>query len=127
MLAKLIHDKLKDDPRITKHIRSLDIKTQRPTYDVRGGETLYSDSYVGQKLGAAAVKAIKNRIPNGMAVVNYNEKGEIEFMSIEEVINPRSVHLRVVDLFEQSGVYCFGRKPDESLYVPISFVPAKPQ
>ena len=51
VLAKLIYDRFKDDPRIMQHTRKPDIKTQKPSYDVRGGETLYSDSYIGQKLG----------------------------------------------------------------------------
>src|SRR3989338_3159076 len=43
VLAKLIYDRFKDDPRIMQHTRKPDIKTQKPSYDVRGGETLYSD------------------------------------------------------------------------------------
>ena len=122
VLAKIVYDQLKNDPRITHHTKKLDIKTQRPTYDIRGGETLYSDSYIGQKLGAAAVKAIKNNIQNGMAVIDLNEDGQIIIMPIEDLIKPRQVHLRKLDLFERSGQYCFGRRPNESLYISISFV-----
>jgi len=121
VLAKQIYEKLKDDPRIKRHTRKLDIKTQRPTYDVRGGATLYTDSYTGQKLGAAAVKAIKNRVTTGMAVVEFNADGEIELMTIKELVNSRKVHMDIVNLFESSGAYCFGRKPDEHIYKPISF------
>lgn len=127
VLAKSVYDRLKDDPRIRRHIKGLDIKTQRPTYDIRGGETRYSDSYIGQKLGAAAVKALKNGVQTGMAIVDFNENGQVEIMPVEELVKPRLVHARVVDLFERSGAYCFGRRPNQELYSPITFVEIGPK
>ncbi len=110
-LAKLVYDKLKNDPRICAHTRKLDIKTKSPTYDVRGGETLYSDSYIGQKLGIAAVQAILNGVKSGMAIVNFNEHNKIETMPIDKLIEPRPVHIKLLDAFEAAGIYCFGRRP----------------
>ena len=111
VLAKLIEDSLKGDTRIAAHTGKLDIKLITPTYDVRGGETSYSDSYVGQKLGTAAVRYLKNGAESGMAVVSFNEHGQIELMPIQELIKPRPVHMEVLKIFEMSGSYCFGRKP----------------
>ena len=110
VLAKLVHDELKDDARITKHIQKIDIRTQRPTYDVRGGATSYSDSYVGQKLGLAAMRYLEQGGKSGMAVVNINKKGKIESMPIKTLIKPRYVHMGVLNEFEESGKNCFGRK-----------------
>ena len=121
-IAKLIYDRLKDDPRIRAHTQTLDIKTQRPTYDVRGGNTLYSDSYIGQKLGAAAVQYLKNGAENGMAVVNFNEHGQVELMPAQKLIKPRPVHIEVLRLFENSGLYCFGRRPSGQDYKPTPII-----
>src|SRR3989338_6900569 len=99
-LAELIEDGLKDDPRITAHTRKLDIKLITPTYYIRGGKTSYSDSYIGQKLGTAAVLYLKNGAESGMAVVNFNEDGKVELMPIQELIKPRHVHIEVLKLFE---------------------------
>ena len=107
--GRLIEEyRLKDDPRITKHTTHLDIKQQRPTYDVRGGETLASDSYIGQKRGAAAVRFIREGAESGMAVVDFDE-----YMPIMELIKPRPVNMTELERFERSGLYCFGRKPYE--------------
>ena len=122
VLAKLIESKIKSDPRITRHTGKLDIKLQTPTYDVRGGETSYSDSYIGQKLGLAAVLYLKNGAQSGMAVVDFNEHGKIELMPIQKLIEPRPVHIRVLELFERSGLYCFGRKPGEQGYKPTAIM-----
>ncbi|MBS3114425.1 6-phosphofructokinase [Candidatus Woesearchaeota archaeon] len=111
VLAKLVYDRLKDDTRIKMYVRNLDIKTQSPTYNVRGGATLYSDSYIGQKLGAAAVQYLLNGAKSGMAVVNFDESGQVRLMPIPELVKPRTVHMEVLNLFEKSGLYCFGRKP----------------
>lgn len=111
VLAKLVYERLKDDKRIKAHTRKLDVKTQSPTYNVRGGATLYSDSYIGQKLGVAAVQYLKNGAESGMAVVNFDENGQIVLMPISELIKPRPVHMEVLKLFERSGLYCFGREP----------------
>jgi len=121
-IAKLVQDRLKDDPRITAHRRELDIKIERPTYDVRAGATLYSDSYTGQKLGAAAVKYLKDGTESGMAITNFNEDGQIESMPIRELIKPRPVHMEVLKMFERAGLYSFGRRPDQLLYTPESVV-----
>ena len=110
VLAKLIEDKLRDDPRITAHTSKIDIKTKIPTYEIRGGETSYSDSYVGQKLGTATVQYLKNGAESGMAVVNFDEYGRIELMPVQELIKLRPVHSEVLKLFERSGSYCFGRR-----------------
>ncbi len=110
-LAKILEDKLRNDPRIRSHTKSLDIKTQRPTYGVRGGETLYSDSYIGQKLGVAAVQALIHGVQSGMAIINFNEYGQIELMPIDKLIEPRPIHIKLLDAFEKSGLYCFGRRP----------------
>jgi len=32
-------------------------------------------------------------------------------MPIPELVKPRTVHMEVLNLFEKSGLYCFGRKP----------------
>ena len=120
VLAKLIEDRLKDDPRILKHTEKLDIKIQTPTYHVRGGDTMYSDSYVGQKLGLGAVQYLKNGAQSGMAVVDFNEWGNIEVMPISRLIEPRLVHAEVMRLFEMSGLYCFGRKPEIGDYKPTA-------
>tara|TARA_Y100000310_G_C20650322_1_gene799060 strand:+ start:193 stop:1425 length:1233 start_codon:yes stop_codon:yes gene_type:complete len=121
-IAKLVQDRLKDDPRITAHRRELDIKIERPTYDVRAGATLYSDSYTGQKLGVAAVKYLKDGAESGMAITNFNEDGQIESMPIRELIKPRPVHMEVLKMFERAGLYSFGRRPDQLLYTPESVV-----
>lgn len=121
-LAKLIEDRLKDDPRITAHIPRIDIKLKITTYEIRGGDTLYSDSYFGQKLGTAAVQYLKNGAESGMAVVNFNEKGQIELMPIKELITPRPVHMEVLNLFEMSGLYCFGRQPSRQDYKLTSII-----
>ena len=121
-ITKLVQDRLKDDPRITAHRRELDIKIERPTYDVRAGATLYSDSYTGQKLGAAAVKYLKDGAESGMAITNFNEDGQIESMPIRELIKPRPVHMEVLKMFERAGLYSFGRRPDQLLYTPESVV-----
>ena len=123
--AKLIQDRLKDHPKIKKHVSRLDIKSQRPTYDVRGGATNYSDSYIGQKLGAAAVQYLKNGAESGMAVINFTEHSEIELMSIKKLIEPRPVHIEVLKLFENSGLYCFGRRPDNGYYAPTVVIKDK--
>ena len=120
-IALLIQERLAKDQRILRHISGLDIKTQRVTYDLRGGETLYSDSYVGQKLGAAAILAIKNGIQPGMVVVNFNENGQIEALPAEDVVKRRHVHIEVLNLFERFGLYCFGRRPNQELYAPVIF------
>lgn len=120
-LKKLLNGLLKDDPRITAHTKKLDIKTLRPAYDVRGGATSYSDSYIGQKLGLAAVLYLKNGAVSGMGVVNFNEHGQIELMPIEELTKPRPVHDKVLQLFEMSGLYCFGRRPGGD-YKPTAIV-----
>lgn len=117
-LAKLVQERLKEDPRITRHTTKLDVKTQRPTYDVRGGATMYSDSYIGQKLGAATVQYLRNGAQTGMAVVNYDENGNIIVMPISKLIEPRLVHMEVLKLFERSGLYNFGRRPEEIPYAP---------
>src|SRR3989338_4712336 len=113
VLAKLIYERLKNDPRIKRHTRQLDIKTEKPTYHVRGGKTSYYDSYVGQKLGLAAIKYIKEGAESGMAVVNFNEYGEVELMSISQLVEPRVVSPVALGLFGNSGLYCFGRRPEE--------------
>ena len=120
VLAKLVHEKLKNDSRIRAHTRKLDVKTQQPTYNIRDGATLYSDSYIGQKLGAAAVQYLLNSAKSGMAVVNFDEIGRIQLMPIEKLIEPRLVHIEVLKLFERSGLYCFGRKPEEISYKPLT-------
>ncbi|MFH0867835.1 MAG: 6-phosphofructokinase [Candidatus Woesearchaeota archaeon] len=122
VLAKLIEDRLKDDSRITAHTPRIDIKPKIPTYEIRGGDTLSSDSYFGQKLGTAAVQYLKNGVESGMAVVNFNENGQIELMPIQELIKPRPVHSEVLNLFERSGSYCFGRRPLGQEYKPISTI-----
>lgn len=121
-IAKLVQDQLENDSRIKKHTRKLDIKTERPTYAVRGGETLYSDSYVGQKLGATAVQYLKMNGKSGMAIVDFTENSEIKIIPIQQVIQSRSVHLEVLKLFEKTGLYCFGRKPDGKIYQPTIVV-----
>ena len=108
---------LKDDPKIRKHITNLDIKQQRPTYDVRGGETLASDSYIGQKRGAAAVRFIRGGAESGMAVVDFDE-----YMPILELIKPRPVNMIELRRFERSGLYCFGRNPNEKADASIPIV-----
>ena len=118
VIANLLYRRLQHDPRITAHTNRLDIKIQTPTYDVRGGETMYTDSYVAQKLGAAAVQYLKNGAQTGMAVVNFDEDGNIEVVPISELIKPNLVHTEVLRLFERSGLYCFGREPGKELYAP---------
>ncbi len=117
-LAKRIHDKLKDDPRIRSHISKIDIKTKSPTYSVRCGHTLFSDSYVGQKLGIAAVEYLQKGGESGMGIVDFNEDGEIRRLPIKELTEPRPVNMEVLKHFENSGLYCFGRKPEKKDYKP---------
>ena len=46
-----------------------------------------------------------------MAIINFNEYGQIEVMPIDRLIEPRLIHMKLLDVFEKSGLYCFGRKP----------------
>ena len=59
----------------------------------------------------AAVQAVLNKVKSGMAVVNFNEHNQIEIMPIDKLVEPRLVHMKLLDAFEAAGIYCFGRRP----------------
>jgi ATP-dependent phosphofructokinase / diphosphate-dependent phosphofructokinase len=118
VLAHLIYEGLNQDERILSHTSRLDIKVQSPTYDVRGGETMYTDSYVGQKLGAAAIHYLGNSNETGMAIINCTVDGQIETMPITDLIKPSYVHMGSLELFERSGLHYFGRDPGNDIFIP---------
>lgn len=82
------------------------------TYGSRSGESGCYDSFMGIRLGKAAVYAI-HKGEHGVAVVDIDGKN-IKTMPIEELIKPKRVNVDEISLYEKR--INFGREPQT--YVP---------
>jgi 6-phosphofructokinase 1 len=88
--------------------KKLGIETRyiQPSHIIRSGESGYFDSYMGTKLGAAALYLIKEK-KFGMAVVDVQGNG-IKTMPLKDLIRHKTVDLGEIPLYEEMGI-CFGR------------------
>jgi 6-phosphofructokinase 1 len=95
--------------RVSEEIKKrLGVETRyvSPSHLIRCGESGCYDSFMGSKLGAAALYLVKER-RFGMAVVDVRGD-KIITMPLEDLIKFKSVDLSEIPLYERIGI-CFGR------------------
>ena len=96
--------------RLAEHIRKrlgIQIRATPYTYGSRSGESGSFDSFMGEKLGRAAIYAICLG-KHGVAVAGIDGK-VIKTMPLEELIKPKSVNVDEIALYEKR--INFGRPP----------------